>query len=450
MLGKAIEPEIGELIARRQFDTLREQLIELETADVAEILEDLTAGDQAVVFRLMPRDFASDIFECLPLEDQEDLIRNLSMETVGEILNTMSPDDRTRLLEELPGAMAQRLLKTLNPEELRIARTLLGYPEESIGRLMTPEYVVARLEWTVQETIEKLRQTGAEAETISYIYIVDDQGLLIDDLPLGRLVMADPETLLSDLADRNFVALSAMDDREQTVPTFQKYDRTALPVVDSTGVLLGIVTVDDVLDVEEDEATEDVQKFGGQASLEDSYFATTRLTLIRKRAPWLVILFMGAFLTSRMMQFYEDLLREFVIVSLFIPLMISSGGNSGTQSAALIIRSLATNEIGLKDWSRVLFREIVVGLSLGCFLGIILVLLMLLGVIERDPRFAIVAFIGVMSIVLMGTLLGGLMPFLFHRLGFDPAVASGPFIATFVDLAGIVLHLTLALFILPM
>ena len=450
MLGKAIEPEIGELIAARQFDTLREQLIELETADVAEILEDLTAGDQAVVFRLMPRDFASDIFECLPLEDQEDLIRNLSMETVGEILNTMSPDDRTRLLEELPGAMAQRLLKTLNPEELRIARTLLGYPEESIGRLMTPEYVVARLEWTVQETIEKLRQTGAEAETISYIYIVDDQGLLIDDLPLGRLVMADPETLLSDLADRNFVALSAMDDREQTVPTFQKYDRTALPVVDSTGVLLGIVTVDDVLDVEEDEATEDVQKFGGQASLEDSYFATTRLTLIRKRAPWLVILFMGAFLTSRMMQFYEDLLREFVIVSLFIPLMISSGGNSGTQSAALIIRSLATNEIGLKDWSRVLFREIVVGLSLGCFLGIILVLLMLLGVIERDPRFAIVAFIGVMSIVLMGTLLGGLMPFLFHRLGFDPAVASGPFIATFVDLAGIVLYLTLALFILRM
>ena len=450
MLGKAIEPEIGELIAARQFDTLREQLIELETADVAEILEDLTAGDQAVVFRLMPRDFASDIFECLPLEDQEDLIRNLSMETVGEILNTMSPDDRTRLLEELPGAMAQRLLKTLNPEELRIARTLLGYPEESIGRLMTPEYVVARLEWTVQETIEKLRQTGAEAETISYIYIVDDQGLLIDDLPLGRLVMADPETLLADLADRNFVALSAMDDREQTVPTFQKYDRTALPVVDSTGVLLGIVTVDDVLDVEEDEATEDVQKFGGQASLEDSYFATTRLTLIRKRAPWLVILFMGAFLTSRMMQFYEDLLREFVIVSLFIPLMISSGGNSGTQSAALIIRSLATNEIGLKDWSRVLFREIVVGLSLGCFLGIILVLLMLLGVIERDPRFAIVAFIGVMSIVLMGTLLGGLMPFLFHRLGFDPAVASGPFIATFVDLAGIVLYLTLALFILRM
>ncbi|MCH8332346.1 magnesium transporter [Candidatus Sumerlaeota bacterium] len=450
MLGKAIEPEIGELIAARQFDTLREQLIELEPADVAEIIEDLAAGDQAVVFRLMPRDFASDIFECLPLEDQEDLIRNLSMETVGEILNAMSPDDRTRLLEELPGAMAQRLLKTLNPEELRIARTLLGYPEESIGRLMTPEYVVARLEWTVQETIEKLRQTGAEAETISYIYIVDDQGLLIDDLPLGRLVMAEPETLLADLADRNFVALSAMDDREQTVPTFQKYDRTALPVVDSTGVLLGIVTVDDVLDVEEDEATEDVQKFGGQASLEDSYFATTRLTLIRKRAPWLVILFMGAFLTSRMMQFYEDLLREFVIVSLFIPLMISSGGNSGTQSAALIIRSLATNEIGLKDWSRVLFREIVVGLTLGCFLGIILVLLMLLGVIERDPRFAVVAFIGVMSIVLMGTLLGGLMPFLFHRLGFDPAVASGPFIATFVDLAGIVLYLTLALFILRM
>lgn len=454
MLGKAIEPEIAQMIANREFDTLRGTLVQLEVADVAEILDDLPASSRVVVFRTLPRDFATDVFEDLPFEDQEQLVKDLSPEVLTEILNEMAPDDRTHLLEELPGVVTQRLLRSLNPEELRVARTLLGYPEESIGRLMTPEYIRADPDWTVAETLDFVRETGAEAETLNFIYVVDESGRLIDDIYLGRLIMAELDTKLSDLTEESVVVLSAYEDREQAVIEFRKYDRFVLPVTDPTGVLLGIVTVDDVLDVGEQEATEDMQKFAAQVALEDSYLATSTWMLIRKRAGWLTFLFVGGYVTALAMEQYVDLLREFVILAFFIPLVISSGGNSGSQSASLIIRSLAIREVDLGDWRRVMVRELVVGLSLGLFLGTCLAVIILIrgtdhaDIPQADLRVAVVAFISVLSIVSMGTLCGALMPFAFKRIGFDPAVSSAPFIATFVDLAGIILYLTLAHWIL--
>jgi len=448
MLGKAIQPEIHEWIHERQFDTLREILCDLEIADVAEILEDLSAEDQAVVFRILPRDSASDVFEYLPFEDQETLLKNMSAETVAHILNEMAPDDRTRLLEELPGAVTQRLLKALNPAELKVARSLLGYPEESIGRLMTPDYVAARPSWTAQQTIEHIRSSVIEAEVITYIYVVDDRGHFVDDVHIGSLIRAEADKKLSELVTENPASLSVLDDRELAVLAFKKYDRIALPVLDRAGVLLGIVTVDDVLDVEEEEATEDAQMFGGQAVLEDSYFATDTATIIRKRAGWLTFLFVGGFLTSWAMQHFDSLLNQFLALSFFIPVIIASGGNSGSQSASTIIRSLAIREIELGDWWKVLRRELIIGLALGCFLGIIIAARVAFFSSDHRMDFITIMFIAVIIVVTLGSLCGALLPFFFKRIGFDPAVSSGPFIATFLDVSGILIYLTLATWIL--
>lgn len=450
MLGKAIQPEIEEMIQHRQFDELRETLGELEIADIAEIIADLPPEDQAVVFRILPRDLAHEVFEYLPVEDEEALLKNLSTEAVGDILNAMSPDDRTRLLEELPGPVTQRLLKVLNPAELRVARTLLGYPEESIGRLMTPEYVAARPDWTVQHTLEHIRKSGSEAETISYIYITDEKGHLIDDLHLAKLVLADPETKLRDLIEENFVALSALDDREQAVIAFKKYDRIALPVVDSSGVLLGIVTVDDVMDVEEEEATEDVQKFGGVEALDAPYLEVDLLSLVRKRGGWLSILFVGEMLTTSAMGYFEHAIARAAFLAFFIPLIISSGGNSGSQASTLVIRAMALGEIRLRDWWRVVWRELVMGLSLGTVLGVLgFIRVVVLPIQDEQLKenafaFGFTIMVSLIGVVMFGTFAGSMLPFLLRRVGLDPASASAPMVATLVDVMGIVIYFSVA------
>lgn len=448
MLGKALQPEIRQMIADRAFDDLRESLAELEIADIAEIIEDLPSEDHAVLFRLLAREVAAEVFEHLEFEAQENLLRHLSMETVAGILNQMAADDRTRLLEELPGEVTRRLLKMLDPGELKVARSLLGYPEESIGRLMTPEYIAMRPEWTVERAFREIREQASRAETLTYVYVVDERGRLIDDLGLARLVLADPAALLSDLVERNFVALSATDDREVAVLAFKKYDRSALPVLDGTGVLLGIVTVDDMLDVEEVEATEDVQVFGGQAALEDGYFQTSNLELARKRVGWLTILFVGGFFTSWAMEHFGPLLDHFVVLAFFVPLVISSGGNSGTQSASMIIRALATQDVLPSDWRRVLGREILIGIGMGMMLGCILSARVLLSAPDRPLAYVAVMHLAVTGVVALGTVSGAIIPFVFKRVGMDPAVCSGPFIATFLDFTGLMLYLSLARWVL--
>ncbi len=448
MLGRAIQPEILEMIEHRRFDALRELIVDLEIQDVAEIVGDLTADDQALVFRVLPYDLAADVFENLDHDTQEKVVSSLRREEVSAILNAMSPDDRTHFFEELPSKVAQRLLNTLNPDEYVVARTLLGYPEDSIGRLMTPEYISAEPAWSVEQTMAHIREVGGEAEIITYIYVVDERGRLLDDVHIARLVMAKANATLSELADETFVSLSAMEDREEAVVAFKKYDRVALPVVDTRGVLLGIVTVDDVLDVGEEEASEDIAMFGGQAALEDSYFHTSNRDLVRKRAGWLTLLFVGGLVASVEMEYFGDILGRFVLLAAFIPLVLSSGGNSGSQSASMIIRGLAIQELDLADWKRVFRRELTIGFSLGVSLGLISVIYILVKRIEPGIPFAMVSMISVTMIVTMGALCGALMPFFFKRIGVDPAVSSGPFIATFIDLTGIFFYLTIATIIM--
>ncbi len=454
MLGKALQPEIQEMIKARHFDDLRDQLAELEVADIADILEDLSSEDQAVLFRILPRHLAADVFEFLELEFQEQLLKNLSIENVSDVLNEMAPDDRTRLLEELPGSITQRLLKALNPEELKVAQKLLGYPEESIGRLMTPDYIAVHPDWTIEQVMKHIRNVGIESETINVIYVVDPKGHLLDDIRLRQIVMAPLEKTVEDLMNFNYVSLHATDDQEIAVQAFRKYNRSALPVTDAAGVLLGIVTLDDALSVAEEEATEDIQKFGGMEALDMPYMRVGFAEMIRRRVGWLVVLFISEMFTSTAMSFFEGTIQKAAVLALFIPLIISSGGNSGSQAATLIIRAISLGELKLADWWFVVRRELFSGLALGAILGAIGFVRVAgtsLFTTMYGPHPYLISLtiaLALIGVVTWGTLIGSMLPIVLKRLGLDPAVSSAPFVATLVDVVGIIIYFFIAMAIL--
>ncbi len=373
------------------------------------------------------------------------------------MLNEMAPDDRTALLEEMPGEAAQKLIALLTPEERRIAVKLLGYPEESIGRLMTPDYVTMRTDWSISHVFSHLRQVGKDKESLNVIYVTDEKGHLIDDIRLRDLVVADPNDTVSDIMDGNFVFLRAHDDQEEAVRTFKKYDRSVLPVVDSMNVLVGIVTVDDVLDIAELEETEDVQKMAAVHVLEEPYLDVTAVTMVRKRAPWLILLFCGELLTITAMGGFLKTLEKVVLLALFIPLIISSGGNCGSQAASLVIRALAVGELTLKDWWQVMRRELLSGVMFGSILGVLaFITAYVAGRMQGEASgqlhdLSLVAFTvgtSLVGVVLFGTLTGSMLPIALKRLGLDPAVSSTPFVATLVDVTGLVIYFLTAKMIL--
>ncbi|HET7624183.1 MAG TPA: magnesium transporter, partial [Verrucomicrobiae bacterium] len=397
---------------------------------------------------------AAEVFEYLSLEDQERLVQALGTEQVAQILTDISPDNRTALLEELPASVTQKLLNLLSPQERKIASELLGYPKDSIGRRMTPEYVAIQLNWTVAEVLAHLRKVGRQSEALNQLYVVDEKGRLVDSVRLRSLVVADLDTPVTTLLDQQLLALRATDDQEKAVAAFKKYDRTMLPVVDSKDVLVGAVTVDDVLDLAEREATEDIQKLGGMEALDAPYLRIQLAGMIRKRAPWLIILFLSEMLTTTAVGFFQGELTKVVMLALFMPLIISSGGNSGSQATTLIIRAMALGEVTLRDWWRVMRREATSGLSLGVILGAI-------GFVRittwhfafhaYGPHWALIAttiFFSLIGVVLWGTLAGSMLPFLLRRLGLDPATSSAPFVATLVDVTGLVIYFSIANFVL--
>jgi magnesium transporter len=434
---------------------LREALSRLRNPDVAELLIDLPVEDEGVVFRVLPRDRAGQVFAYLPPDRQEELIRSLSNEQVRTIVDQMAPDDRTRLLEEMPHEVTRRLLESLSPEELKHARSLLGYPEDSAGRYMTPEYVALRPGMTAREALEHVRKVGRGKETLNVVYIVDEYGKLLEDVRLGSLVLADPEARVIDIEDPPLVSVPATADREEVLKTFEKYDRVALPVTDTEGHLVGIVTADDMLDIAEEEATEDIQKLGGLEALEAPYLEVNFWSMVRKRGGWLSALFLGEMLTATAMGYFENEIARAVVLALFVPLIISSGGNSGSQATSLMIRSLALGEVRLGDWYRVCRKEILSGLVLGAFLGVIgflrIVLWEVLHWTEYGEHYVLVGitvWAALIGVVTWGTIAGSMLPFLLRKLGFDPATSSAPFVATLVDVTGLCIYFTVALLIL--
>jgi magnesium transporter len=444
-----------ELIERQQWDDLRAKLSETHVSDIAEMLTTLPHHHEAIVFRLLPREQAARVFAYLPLQRQEQLVHSLSSDEVKNILDQMAPDDRTHLLGELPAKVTRRLLEVLSPEELKSARQLLGYPEHSVGRYMTPEYAAIRPEMTASQALEHIRQVGRGKETLNVIYVLDENGKLLEDLRLGSLVLADPNAVVTSIPDPPMVSLLATDDREWALELFEKYDRVALPVTDSLGNMLGIVTADDMLDVAESEATEDIQKLGGSEALDAPYTQVGIWSMIRKRGGWLSALFLGEMLTATAMSFFEKEIAQAVVLALFVPLIISSGGNSGSQASSLIIRALALRELKLRDWFHVFRREFFSGLMLGTLLGVIgfcrIVLWQHLHLTDYGEHYLLLAltvWASLIGVVMFGTLAGSMLPFILRRLGFDPAASSAPFVATLVDVTGLCIYFTVALLIL--
>lgn len=454
MLPQLLLPEIRELITEGDEATLRETLDQWLPVDVAGLLNELTDEEDLAVIRLLRGPQRARIFEYLDRASQQKLVRDLPGDVVGPLLSDMADDDRTKLLESLSEDERDRSLARLTEEQRHLAESLLNFPADSVGRLMTPHFVCVRPHWTIEHVLDHIRQHGQDSETLNVVYVVDDDHRLIDDLRIRQLLLANPQRRLDELMDSQFVALKATDEKRSAVEVFRRYDRTALPVVDDNGRLLGIVTIDDVIDIAEEAATQDMQKLGGLEALELSYSETPLLTLIRKRGVWLIVLFLGEMLTATAMGYFEAEIAKAVVLALFVPLIISSGGNSGSQAATLIVRALALGEIRLRDWFTVLKRELMSGLALGLVLGTIGFLRIALWSAFSNlygPHWMLVGMavgVSLVGIVLWGCLAGAMIPFGLKRLGLDPATSSAPFVATFVDVTGLVIYFSVALIVL--
>lgn len=455
MIGALIEPELHEMIRQGHWAELREAMSELDASDVAELLCDLPEEDMATVFRVIPQKLAAEAFTYLPADQEEMLLHGFSNEQVRQVIGQMPPDDQARMLEELPAGVVRRLMETVPAEQLKSARDLLGYPLHSAGRYMTPRYVAVPPDMTAAQVLDHIRKVAKSVETVGVVYVVDKQGKLLDDMRLASLVLADPAKKAAEIDDRALVSVPATMDREELVQVFRKYDRGALPVTDSSGYMLGIITVDDVLDVAQQETTEDIQKIGGMEALDVPYMETGLGRLLKKRGGWLSALFMGEMLTATAMGYFDDEIKKAVVLALFIPLIISSGGNSGSQAATLIIRALALGEVTLADWWRVMRREIASGLALGAWLGFIgflrVVVWQSLHLYDYGSHYVLVAltvWMSLIGVVMFGTLAGSMLPFIMRRLGFDPAASSAPFVATLVDVTGLIIYFTVAWLIL--
>ncbi len=445
-----LEPEIREAIAERRFAELRTALREIDPPDLAELLEALDPTEAAIVFRLLYREEAAEAFSYLESDLQEELVEHLGDERSLKLLEEMHADDRAAFLDELPAEASSRLIAKLSPENRRITQQILNYPEESVGRLMSPDYVRVRKPWTVQHAIEHIRKHGHDAETINWIFVVGDRLKLLDELPIRRLLLAGADETIASLCDGRVVSLAATDDREEAVRVMARYDRTALPVVDTAGGLVGIVTFDDVADVAEEEVTEDIQKLGGMEALDQSYLQTGLLEMVRKRGLWLCILLVLQVLTIGVIHHFNEALSKAAVLIAFIPLIISSGGNTGTQAASLLIRELALGEVEPADWWRVVRRELGIGLLLGSMLGslawVIVQALNRMDVASttHPGEVGLAVGLAVLAIVCWGVLLGSIFPLLLKRMGLDPATISSPMVATVMDVTGLVIYFLVA------
>ncbi|MBI3757768.1 MAG: magnesium transporter [Deltaproteobacteria bacterium] len=449
-----LQPRLEKAVREGDFAGVRDQLDHLPPSTLANVINDAPVADQALLFRCLSRPVATTTFEYLPREQQQKLLKSMANEEVAEILNHMADDDRTLLLEELPATATKQLLELLSEKERMVALQLLGYPERSVGRLMTPHYIAVHPRWSVQQVLAYVREHGKDSETLTMVYVINEHGLLVDDIRIRSFLLAPLTDTVSDLMDNQFIALKASDTQEEAVSVFRQADLPALPVTDTDGVLIGIVTSDDVFDVAEREATRAIQKIGGSEALEEPYMQISLREMVRKRAGWLVILFLGEMLTATAMGFFEKEIERAVVLALFVPLIISSGGNSGSQASTLVIRALALGEVTVREWWRVMRREVFSGLALGTILGGIGFLRISLWSMFSDlygPHWLLVALtvgVALVGIVLWGTLSGSMLPFILRRLGFDPATSSAPFVATLVDVTGLVIYFSVAMLIL--
>ena len=446
----SIQQQFEEVIASEDMLAIKEFLNNQNISDVADLIYDNQEYETQIMAHLSIHRAAS-VFKILDLSEQKRIIKDLPVFTSAELLNELPADDRVAFLEELPTAAVRELIKTLGPEERKITLELLGYPENSVGRLMTPDYVYVYEYNSVKEVIETIRRFGTNSETIDVIYVINEKGELLDDIRIRDIILASPDKKVSELMDGRFIALNVNDDQEEANEVFKMNNRVALAVTDDNDILLGIVTIDDVLWIANEEFSEDIQKIGGTEALEEPYLDISIPKLIKKRVGWLIILLFGEMLTASAMQYFQVELESATVLALFIPLIVSSGGNSGSQASTLIIQAMALGELRVTDWWRVMRRELVSGSMLGLILGIIgflrVYMWQQLGIYNYGSYWLLIAStvsISILGIVLWGSLVGSMLPLFLKKMKLDPAASSAPFVATLVDVTGIVLYFSVA------
>jgi magnesium transporter len=456
----SVQEQYEDVLKTNDDTLISEFLNQQNISDVAELIYE-NEDREIEIFLHLSLHRAIGVFKILDHPTQKDIIKNLPPAKSAELLNEMQPDDRTSFFEDLPNEVVRELVKTLKPEERKITLSLLGYPENSVGRLMTPDYIYVYEYNTVAEVLNIIRGVGKNTETIDVIYVINKHGELLDDIRIREFILASSDTKVSDMMDGRFIELNVNDDQEAANEVFKMNNRVALPVVDDYNVLLGIVTIDDVLWVAGEEFSEDVQKIGGAEALDMPYLETPLFTLVKKRVGWLTILFLGEMLTATAMAFFNSEMEKVIILTNFIPLIISTGGNSGTQASTLIIQAMALGEVTLKDWWRVMRREVMSGFMLGTMLGIVgfcriavWSFLMHEQVItsytygEHWFLIGLTVCFSLIGVVLWSSLIGSMLPLILKRLGADPASSSAPFVATLVDVTGLIIFFNVALFTL--
>ncbi|XOD68637.1 MAG: magnesium transporter [Flavobacteriales bacterium AspAUS03] len=446
----SLKIELKEALNQGRLVQLREDLNNQNISDLVELIQAYSEGATAIVGVLEIHRAAS-VFKILDFPLQKELVKNLPAAKVAELLNELPVDDRVAFLEELPEYSVKEMVKYLRPEEKRQTLVSMGYPEDSVGRLMIPNYIAVRDTWRVEHVLDYIRREGKNSDTIEVVYIVNEQGQLVDDVRIREFLLVDPSTEMTELMDWRYISLSVTDSEEEATKIFNMNNRVTLPVVDDQNILLGVVTIDDILWVANENYSEDIQKIGGMEALDQAYLDVPLPSLIKKRAGWLIVLFLGEMFTTTAMQHFSNSIEKAVVLSLFIPLVVSSGGNSGSQAASLIIQAMALGDVRLKDWWRVMRREIICGLSLGGILGFIgfirITTWQSIQLYDYGSHWVLVALsvsFSLVGIVLWGTLSGSMLPILIKRLGGDPASSSAPFVATLVDVTGIVIYFSIA------
>jgi len=442
---KNIKREILDLTAGRCWADLQVLLGNMPAPDVSDLIEELDETHRIVALRLLNLGMLSDVFSYLSDKTRKNLLKALTTEETRLVLAALSPDDRVEFLQILPGQAIQKLLNLLDMEDRQETLQFLGYPEESVGRLMTPDYVAVRPEWTAEEALDHVRLKGMDSETINVVYVTDTQWRLLGGLGLRRLIIADPSSRIGEIMEEPFFRINALEDREKAVQLIQRYDITALPIVDASDILLGIVTVDDLFDVAEEEATEDFQKSVAVNPLKTSYREATILSLYAKRVTWLAALLCISVITTGIIASQTDALNSAIALAFFIPLLIGTGGNTGNQSATLMIRALATGDIRDRQWIKALLREIGIGVLLGVTMGLAS---WFLGLFKGGAGIAMIVSLAMVAIVIVSSILGVILPVLLQCLRIDPAVASNPLIASVMDIVGLLIYFKIAVAVL--
>ena len=442
-----VQLDIKGLIESGNFRTLKTVLQQQEPADILELIDELPPDEKIVVFRLLQKDQAALVFSELEYDDQIALINLFKEERLREIISSMDPDDRTELLEELPANVVNRLLSYLSPEDRELTLSILNFPENSAGRLVTPKCVELKPQMTANEALEKVRKEGPDKETVYTLMVIDETWKLLGTLELRDLIFSDPSKHVEEIMETEPVFVHATDDQEKAAEIMKKYDLIVLPVVDNEERLIGIITVDDIVDVIDEEATEDIQRMASMGTTYNSYFHVKPWHFFVKRLPWLVALLLIESVNGNVIARFEHILASLPVIAAFIPTMMDTGGNTGSQISALIIRGMALNEIKLKDWWKVLFKEMLIGLSIAAILGAILFFRSML--ISSSLQICFAVSVALSVVVIFSNIVGALLPFAARIFKADPAVMAGPFLTTIVDVFGIIVYFLTVSWLLP-